>query len=180
MIFHRPVCCEKEMRAHKNGVHLLSGGITRTQELWAADEWRCNNCGYLMIIGFGGRAHTTGSKVAEQIPLIPEELRRVTQDVNLARREPHDPVCVTCQRNMDPFKKDLMIDWASWGAYKIYMVTQWVCPSCDWKVIVDFHDQVTDHLYEHFRTILAVASKSGLNCYPYEKTDWDKVKEYEL
>jgi len=55
---HRPVCvkCQVEMRPEKNGVGVLDMANFGPYKIWEADKWRCPECGYEVIAGFGKEA----------------------------------------------------------------------------------------------------------------------------
>lgn len=55
-MWHRPVCvkCNREMRPEKNGVGCLDVFEDgRTYQLWDSDLWKCPECGYEILEGFG-------------------------------------------------------------------------------------------------------------------------------
>jgi len=59
--YHRPVCkrCNCEMRPETNGVGLLDmfrpsdKPEPQPYELWDADLWKCEKCGFEIVGGFG-------------------------------------------------------------------------------------------------------------------------------
>jgi predicted RNA-binding Zn-ribbon protein involved in translation (DUF1610 family) len=53
--FHRPVCgaCKVELRPECNDVAVVDYADYGAYQMWAADLWKCPNCGVEIIGGFG-------------------------------------------------------------------------------------------------------------------------------
>ena len=56
--YHRPVCvkCKCELHPERNGVGVLDMADYDPYELYDADLWKCPNCGYEIVGGFGYNA----------------------------------------------------------------------------------------------------------------------------
>ena len=54
-MYHRPVCtkCQLEMRPEKNGVGVLDMADFGPYQLWDADSYKCPNCQFEIVVGFG-------------------------------------------------------------------------------------------------------------------------------
>jgi len=66
------------------------------------------------------------------------------------------PICVNCNREYTPHKNGtLVIEYAEFGAYKIWSADMWMCPECDHKVIVGFGAlAISEHYEKGFKKLL--------------------------
>jgi len=57
-MYHRPVCvkCGVEMRPERNGVGILDMADYGPYQIWDADKYKCPECGYEIVVGFGCNA----------------------------------------------------------------------------------------------------------------------------
>lgn len=86
--YHRPVCvkCRIDMRPEKNGVQFIEDdGNGSPYKLWAADKWKCPECGFQVLVGFGAGSYSgiwdeNFEKQVAQVMELPDTVREKTKE----------------------------------------------------------------------------------------------------
>lgn len=83
----------------------------------------------------------------------------------------HRPVCSTCETEMRASTNGVgVVDYSSFGPYKVWEADEYECPKCSIKVVVGFAEQPVYEHYEGepFRNYIHLAEISGLMRRNYE------------
>ncbi len=74
----------------------------------------------------------------------------------------HRIVCGPCQVEFQCFKNGvLLVDYASFGAYKSWEADEWRCPNCGTKIITGFADRPDHHIDPGFAKGIKAAEEAG-------------------
>jgi hypothetical protein len=76
----------------------------------------------------------------------------------------HRPVCKKCQCEMHPETNGVgLLDFASFGPYKLWDADLWKCPGCGIEIVGGFgHGPIAEHYEASFGTHMAHYEKHGL------------------
>lgn len=82
----------------------------------------------------------------------------------------HRPVCVKCEVEFVCSKNGVeVVDFASFGRYKVTMADEFECPKCKYTIIVGFADRGHLQHEEGFENRISEAEKAGLKRMNYLK-----------
>lgn len=79
----------------------------------------------------------------------------------------HKPVCVSCQLEYEPEKNGVaLLDYASFGPYKLWEADKWKCKGCGHEIITGFTKQAySEHYKSGFQDTIGIC-KLNNNLYP--------------
>ena len=85
----------------------------------------------------------------------------------------HRPVCVKCKTEMRASNNDtIVVDYASFGPYKLWSADEYTCPICRYRIVVGFAEQpFVEHFEINFKDHLDRSNSSGNLIKNYEFVD---------